>query len=84
MIARTYYGCVIGRSMNLFKGLFEDLRNTYHRVDKDFLLVILIALIFINLVIDIWALMSGAWPMVGFMFCLSLSIIAMFFHANSD
>lgn len=70
--------------MNPFKDLFEDLRNAYNKVDKNFLLVILSALLFINIVIDIWALMSGAWPMVMLMLMISLLVIMAFLHANSD
>jgi uncharacterized membrane protein len=77
-------GVLFEESMNPFKDLFEDLRNAYNKVDKNFLLVILSALLFINIVIDIWALMSGAWPMAMFMLLLSLLVIMAFLHANSD
>lgn len=77
-------GVPITKSMNPFKDLFEDLRNAYDKVDKSFLLVILIALLFINLVIDIWALMLGAWPMGVFMLLVSLFVIITFIYANSD
>lgn len=77
-------GVLFEEAMNPFKDLFEDLHNAYNKVDKNFLLVILSTLLFINIIIDIWAFMSGAWPMVMLMLMISLLVIMAFLHTNSD